>query len=143
MSLPENLVVDANPILSALIGGKAQRLFQSSSGVHFHTTAWTVSEVEKYLPQLASKASVDESILRISLDLLMLEMYASSAYQGCLEDARHRIDDPKDVDLLALALTLGFPVWSNDNDFQTDRAGVAVYRTAELLSLLDALERPP
>lgn len=78
----------------------------------------------------------------MSLGLLMLERYTRSAYQDCLEEARRRIDDPKDVDLLALALNLEFPVWSNDNDFQADQARVPVYRTAELLSLLDARERP-
>jgi hypothetical protein len=42
--------------------------------------------------------------------------------------------DPEDVDLLALALFLGAPVWSNDDDFKD--LPVKRYTTAEFLKLL-------
>jgi PIN domain len=42
--------------------------------------------------------------------------------------------DPDDVDVLALVLHLGLPLWSNDNDFEG--TGIAWYTTAELLSKL-------
>lgn len=53
-----------------------------------------------------------------------------------LSSAGRRIGkrDPDDVDVLALALTLNLPVWSNDNDFEN--AGVEWYTTAELLKTL-------
>jgi predicted nucleic acid-binding protein len=38
------------------------------------------------------------------------------------------------VDLLALALHLKLPIWSNDNDFED--AGVEWYTTAQLLKTL-------
>jgi len=41
--------------------------------------------------------------------------------------------------VLALALTLKLPVWSNDNDFED--AGVEWYTTAELLKTLDIQSR--
>jgi len=40
--------------------------------------------------------------------------------------------DPGDVDVLALALRLDVPVWSNDRDFEG--TGVERMTTAELLS---------
>jgi len=43
--------------------------------------------------------------------------------------------DPDDVDLLALALKLDIPIWTNDRDFE--KTGVATYTTAQLLSLLN------
>jgi predicted nucleic acid-binding protein len=53
-----------------------------------------------------------------------------------LAEVRRRIGerDPDDVDLLALALSLRVPVWSNDNDFESARA--AWFTTAELLARL-------
>lgn len=57
-------------------------------------------------------------------------------YAAKLAEAERRIGrrDPNDVDLLALALHLRVPVWSNDNDFED--AGVEWYTTAELLQKL-------
>jgi predicted nucleic acid-binding protein len=42
--------------------------------------------------------------------------------------------DPDDVDVLALALYLGVPVWSNDDEFR--EAGVEWLTTAALLKRL-------
>jgi predicted nucleic acid-binding protein len=42
--------------------------------------------------------------------------------------------DPDDVDVLALVLHLGLPLWSNDNDFE--ETGIEWYTTAELLQKL-------
>jgi hypothetical protein len=41
--------------------------------------------------------------------------------------------DPDDVDVLALVLHLGLPLWSNDNDFE--ETGIEWYTTAELLRI--------
>jgi hypothetical protein len=59
-----------------------------------------------------------------------------SDYEAKLSTARRRIGkrDPDDVDVLAVALTLNLPVWSNDNDFED--AGVEWYSIAELLKTL-------
>ena len=60
-----------------------------------------------------------------------------ATYSGSLKDAERRIGkrDPDDVETLALALHLGLPVWSNDDDFE--EAGIVWYTTAEILSRLD------
>ena len=44
--------------------------------------------------------------------------------------------DRDDVELLAMAIHLKLPVWSNDNDFED--TGTAWYTTASLLAALDA-----
>ncbi len=63
-------------------------------------------------------------------------MYGPQDYAGKVEKAARAIAkrDPDDVGLLALALTLGIPVWSNDNDFED--APVERYTTARLLRVL-------
>lgn len=133
----ENLAVDANPIISALLGGAASRVFWSSQIKQFTTAAYTIDEVKHYLPRLAAKAGVDEKILLLSLQLLPIKIRSKTFYAGKIMEAKMQIAerDPKDVDLLALALKLGIPIWSNDRDFQTTQ--VTVYTTAQLLTLLE------
>lgn len=133
----ETLAVDANPIISAIIGGASSRMFWSSRINQFITTTYTINEVNKYLPLLAAKAGVDEKMLLLSLQLLPLKIYSKTACAGKIREAKLQIAerDPNDVDLLALALKFNVPVWSNDHDFKA--AHVSVYTTAQLLKLLE------
>jgi predicted nucleic acid-binding protein len=130
---PAKLVVDANPIISGLLGGTALRVFWSPALKELATTEFIVNEVLSYLPRLAEKVSVPEEILRLTVELLPLTIYGEAFYRGCLTEAKKRIGerDSKDVDLLALALKLGHPVWSNDRDFEG--TGVTLFTTANLL----------
>jgi predicted nucleic acid-binding protein len=56
------------------------------------------------------------------------------AYADALPEATRRITDrdPDDVEILALALHLDIPLWSNDNDFED--TGVEWFTTARLLT---------
>lgn len=132
----DKLVVDANPIISALLGGAALRVFWGPSLKELVTTRFTINEILPYLPRLAKKISVPEALLRLELDLLPLTIYEKDSYQGQITEATKRIGDrdPKDVDVLALTLTLGCPLWSNDHDFEG--TGVVLFTTASLLKHL-------
>lgn len=136
MKPPDRLIVDANPIISALLGGAALRAFWSPSLKELATTAFTMGEVLSYLPHLARKISVAEEMLRFTLELLPLTVHGKEVYQNQMAEARRRIGkrDPNDVDLLALVLALGYPLWSNDRDFEG--TGVALFTTASLLKSL-------
>lgn len=134
------LVVDANPILSALLRGKAHAVF-TDPALELFTTEHTVREVIEYIPQLAQKprlkaAGIVEADLYFALVVAPLEIYGRDFYGEKLEEARRRIGerDPEDVDLLALAIKLSAPVWSNDSDYKA--AGVVWYTTARLLKRL-------
>ena len=85
------------------------------------TTEATLAEVQEYAGQLARKR-------RLSVDVVLLV--------SSLAEARKRIGrrDPDDVELLALAIQLKVPVWSNDNDFEN--TGVVWHTTASLLAAL-------
>lgn len=95
-----------------------------------------MGEVLSYLPHLARKISVAEEMLRFTLELLPLTVHGKEVYQNQMAEARRRIGkrDPNDVDLLALVLALGYPLWSNDRDFEG--TGVALFTTASLLKSL-------
>lgn len=135
------LVVDANPIISALLRGKAHEVFVLPAIQELATTEHTVREVMEYLPQLAQKprfkqAGLTEADLYFALVTAPLVIYGREFYQDMLEEARRRIGerDPEDVDLLALALKLSSPIWSNDQDYKA--AGVEWWTTARLLKRL-------
>lgn len=135
--LPAKLVVDATPILSAVIGGASNRVFWSPEVQEFATTAWTLEEVSHYLPKLANKVGFPVGYLQFSMDLLPLQVYERSFYMDQIEQATLLIGhkDPKDTDILALALQLGYPLWTNDKDFE--EVGIRYYPTAVLLKILD------
>jgi len=128
--------VDANPILSAAMGGRAGRVFLTGK-FDFVTVKPVLAEVEEYLPVLAKKKGLSLTAMRTVLALLPLTVIPAEEYAGQIEKARELIGgrNPDDVPLLALALVLGCPVWSNDRDLR-GISGVPVYTTAELLRAL-------
>lgn len=137
MKHPVKLVVDANPIVSALIGGVARKVFWHSEQDVFLTTEWTLSEVKKYIPKLASKAKIEEFLIVANLQSLPLQIYPTQFYEEKLGEAYRQIGerDPKDVDILALALQTGLPIWTNDKDFEITT--VQTYSKFEILSAFE------
>lgn len=133
----EIIVVDANPILSGLIKGSSIKIFWKKDIKVFATTEFTLQEIKKYIPRLANKAGLIEEIVFFDLALLPLKVYSKDFYADQLEEAKERIGkrDPKDVELLALALKLKAPVWTNDRDFEN--TGVELFPTAKLFKFLE------
>jgi predicted nucleic acid-binding protein len=132
---PERLVVDANPILSALLGGSAKRIFFETGIREFGVPYSVLDEVRAHIPLLALKLGVGKEFLLYALDLLPLNHYTSRVYHQAIIEARRRIEhrDPNDVDVLALTLSLNIPLWTNDRDFED--TGIEWITTAKLLAL--------
>ena len=130
------LVADANVLLSAVIGGRASLVLQHADIEAVFTPPAAIDEVHKYLGPLARKKSLRLDALLLTLAALPVTVVDPSECRSHLAEAARRIRrrDPKDVDVLALALHLALPVWSNDNDFEV--GGVEWHTTAELLKML-------
>ena len=75
--------------------------------------------------------------LLLTLAALPVTVADRAEYRRQIAEAgrRMRRRDPNDVDVLALALHLKLPVWSNDNDFEV--GGIEWHPTAELLKVLN------
>jgi predicted nucleic acid-binding protein len=130
------VVVDANPMLSALLGGTARAILFSGK-LKFFAPQHTLFEVEKYLPRVATKLGQSESHLFREFQLLPVVPVQPREYDSEMKKATDLIGprDPKDVHVLALALRLDLPIWSEDRDF--DRlAGVTVHKTRDFLALV-------
>jgi predicted nucleic acid-binding protein len=132
---PEKLVVDANPILSALLGGKAKRLFFDAGITEFAVPESALEEVNSYIPKMAKRLDVSPAFLHYALDLLPLTVYGLKAYRQSVKKAKIQIAhrDPRDVEILALTLELERPLWTNDKDFEDTT--VQTFTTAELLAM--------
>ncbi len=128
----EKLAVDANPILSAVIGGKARSVFLHADHISFYTTLCNFKEVEKYIPVLASKRYLPLDDLYLALSTLPISVCDVEFYKDTLKKAESLIGDrdPDDIHLLGLSLRLCSPIWSNDKDF--DDVGVKIYSTLAL-----------
>ena len=135
------VVADANVLLSAVIGGRARLVLQHPTVEKVFTTETAYGEVLEYLPALAKKKRLDLDTLLLACAALPVTVIERADYYRQLATAKKRIGkrDPEDVDVLALALTLSLPVWSNDSDFEG--SGVDWQTTAELLKALGIASR--
>jgi len=129
----EKLAVDANPLLSAIIGGQARTVFLNVRKTTFYTTLFNYKEVEKYIPIFSTKRKIRIEDLYLAFSMLPLSVCDEDFYKNKIKQAKKMIEkrDPADVHLLALALKLGCPVWSNDKDFYG--LGIKVYSTLDLI----------
>ena len=130
------LVADANVLLSAVIGGRAALVLRHEQVEQVFTPAAAYDEVFEYLGPLATKKRLRLDTLLLTLAALPITVVGRSEYEDHVPEAERRIGkrDLDDVDVLALALDLNLPVWSNDNDFED--ADVEWHTTAELLKAL-------
>jgi predicted nucleic acid-binding protein len=132
----EPLIIDANPIISALLGGSARRVVLSPE-FSFYSTQHTLFEVEKYLPWLARRLDRGEIHLFREFELLPIIACQPTRYESQVAKAESLIGlrDIEDVPILALALELGYPIWTEDHDFD-GIPEISVRRTADLLATL-------
>ena len=130
------LVADANVLLSAVLGGRAKLVLEHPKVEEVVTAEATFAEVQQYAAHLAKKKRLSLDLVLLALVALPVTVVERAAYASAVPEALRRIGqrDPDDVEILALALQLGLPVWSHDNDFED--AGLEWYTTAELLKKL-------
>jgi len=129
------VVGDANVLLSAVIGKAALRVI-AEYGVEVHVCEFNADEVREYLPRLAARYDLPMNLVELQWRLLPMKLHPQPDYAGQLEAARTDLADrdPDDAHPLALARTLGLPLWTNDRDLEGH--GVECYSTARLLKKL-------
>jgi predicted nucleic acid-binding protein len=127
------LVADANVLLAAVLGGQAKAILRHPKIEEVLTAEMTFAEVQEYAVVLAKKRRLSLDTLLLAVGALPVSVVEQSVYASSLPRARKLIAqrDPDDVDILALTLHAGLPLWSNDNDFE--ETGIEWYTTAELL----------
>lgn len=132
----ETIAVDVNPLFSALRGGRAKSVLYSERFV-FITTQYTIEEIKKYIPEMSVDTGAPENELLYAFDRFPLLSMPPEVYEEKRQHADNLIShrDPKDVDILALALKLDIPIWTNDKDF-SNIPGLKMFTTSDMLKKL-------
>jgi len=133
------LAADANFLLSTLIHGRARLVLDHPKIGEILTTEYTIAEVEEYIPIFARKKGLPIDVLILAAAALPVAVVDRADYSKKLPEALRRIGgrDPDDAELLALALHLRIPIWSNDKDFTS--AKVELFSTEDLFRHLGVI----
>lgn len=96
----ETIAVDANPLFSALRGGRAKSVLYSDK-FSFITTEYTTWEVKKYIPEISVDTGVPESEIFDAFDRFPITSMPPDVYDEMRQQAENLIArrDPKDVDI--------------------------------------------
>ena len=127
---------DANVLLSAILRGRARLVLEHPAVEEILAAEETLLEVEEYAFRLAPKKGLSTLQIDLALRTLRVTPVKRSVYARHLGEAEKRIGarDRDDVHVLALALALDIPIWTNDRDFEV--SGVTCYSTEQMLRLL-------
>jgi predicted nucleic acid-binding protein len=128
------IIVDANIIISALLGGKS-RFILFDPKFEFITTEFTLREVEKYIPLISEKSGVPEKEIRKGITLLPLKIVSKNYYRDYLKQAEKLIGkiDKDDREILALYLKERTFLWSEDKDFEKVKPKINLLKTKDLI----------
>lgn len=126
------IVLDANILIRAVLGKRVRELLLAhSEAVKFFAPDVAYADARKYLPGLLTKRGVDTVPAMAVLDALesIVQPLEFELYAGFQQQALQRIAvrDADDWPVLACAMTIGCPVWTEDADFFG--TGVATWTT--------------
>jgi predicted nucleic acid-binding protein len=131
------LVLDANILVRAVLGRRVIDILENHvSSVHFLAPESSFTDVKRHLPNILLKRGLPKKVVeRLVEDEILnrLPRLVTPVPQGVCAtmevEARLRLSgrDETDWPILALALTLGCPIWTEDKDFFG--SGVATWTT--------------
>jgi predicted nucleic acid-binding protein len=116
------IVLDANILIRAVLGKKVRDLIVLNvDSVKFFAPDIAYVDARKYLPNILKKRDIDQDAAMLVLDQLeaIIRPIDIVLYQSMQQKALQRIAfrDADDWPVLACAMMLGCPVWTEDADF--------------------------
>jgi predicted nucleic acid-binding protein len=116
------LIVDANILVRAVLGRRVREVIETyCKEVSFFVPEAAYAEAEEHLPKLIIKRGGDPEKALALLRALrnLMEVVGSDVYGEFEAEARERLGlrDPDDWPILASALALRCPIWTEDTDF--------------------------
>lgn len=138
MTVSGRMALDANILIRAVLGRRVNALFSAYRPyVEFFAPAECFDDARRYVPSVVGTRFPGKTAQALeTLDILeddgVVEKIDRSRYAMFEREARRRIEarDPDDWPLVALALTLDCPIWTEDNDFFG--TGIPVWNTANV-----------
>jgi predicted nucleic acid-binding protein len=126
------VVLDANILIRAVLGKRVREIvFNNAPKVNFFAPDVAWQDARNYLPVLLKKRGVDIKATMLVLGCLekIVHPVDSEFYHGMRTPALQRIlvRDADDWPVLACAMTLSCPIWTEDADFFG--TGIATWTT--------------
>lgn len=128
----QGLVLDANILIRAVLGKRVRNLLeQYESTTDFFSPEVCFHEARQHLPTILHRRGLDPAAALSLLDglALLVQPVEHALYQAYAAVARQRLTgrDLRDWPVAALALALGLPIWTEDQDFFG--SGIATWTT--------------
>lgn len=116
------IVLDANILIRAVLGKRVRELIvENAATVKFFAPEVAYADARRYLPALLEKRGIDSDAAMAVLDALesIVQPLESELYASQQQQALQRIAlrDADDWPILACAMMMGCPVWTEDADF--------------------------
>jgi len=132
MNARKGLVLDANILIRAVFGQRVRQILEAYEDVAgFYSPDVCFQDARKYIPDLSERRGLDSAVGLSVLDQIgrIVEPVDRSLYEDYENLARERVltRDPGDWPIVAVALLLDFPIWTEDQDFFG--SGVAIWTT--------------
>lgn len=133
------LVVDANILVRAVLGRRVREIIETyAEQASFFIPEVAYFEAEEHLPALVIKRGGDpDKALKFLRSLRgLVDLIESEVYSEFESTARERLGDrdPDDWPILAAALAIGCPIWTEDTDFFG--CGVPTWTTSRVFMFL-------
>ena len=122
MKAEKRLVLDANILLRGVFGVRVRSLLEAYENVAtFYSPDVCFEDARRYIPNLAARRGFDAGPALTVLDQIarIVNAVDRSLYESYEELATARIAsrDSEDWPILATALLLDAPIWTEDQDF--------------------------
>lgn len=129
------LILDANILIRAVLGKKVRTLIMVyANSVDFFTPSVCFDDAYHYLPELLNKRGIAVEPALAVLDILkrIIQPVENEWLEAFETQARLRLRrrDEQDWPILAAAMALNCPIWTEDADFFG--VGVATWTTANI-----------
>jgi predicted nucleic acid-binding protein len=134
------IVIDANILVRSVLGERVRNIIiEHHLAVEFFIPDVCVSDARKYLPMLFEKRKLRSDIAIEVLDniLKLLTIVDIDLYEQRQSEAEERMKN-RDIDdwpIVATALTLDCPIWTEDKDFFG--SGISTWTTDRIYLFLE------
>lgn len=140
------VILDANILIRAVLGKRVREILETHSArVRFFAPDTAFAEAREHLPEIPLKRGINpEAAIAVLAKLaVLIGCIDGEIYEPFETTARQRLQkrDEEDWPVLATALALECPIWTEDADFFG--AGVATWTTDRVELLLREVQPDP